>query len=227
MKQRRAARLAAALLALAGCAVAAPTSVGDSAPPEPISYARMEGEVLRAINRARRDPPGYATNVEALLPRFRGRILHRPGREVPTQTNEGPAAVREAIRVLRSQRPVPTLSLAGGLARAARDHIADQGPRGRTGHGGSDGSTTDVRASRYGRWLVSLSENIAYGRFLTGEEVITDLIVDDGVGDRGHRRNIFDPTARVAGIACGPHRTYGSVCVIMQAGGYTEAQRSN
>jgi uncharacterized protein YkwD len=212
------------VLALAACAAATGASGSGERPRRDAAwYARVEDEILRALNQARRDPPGYVSKLEALLPRFQGRVLHRREREVPTQTSEGAAAVREAIRVLRSQQRVAALSQSGALSRAARDHVADQGPAGRTGHRGSDGSTTAARASRYGEWHVSLSENIAYGQFTNGEEVITDLIVDDGVRDRGHRHNIFDATARVAGIACGPHRTYGSMCVIVQAGGFTDS----
>lgn len=33
-------------------------------------------------------------------------------------------------------------------------------------------------------------ENIAYGKE-TGKEAIIDLIVDDGVSKRGHRKNVF------------------------------------
>jgi uncharacterized protein YkwD len=48
-----------------------------------------------------------------------------------------------------------------------------------------------------------------------------NLLIDDGVADRGHRRNIYDASARVVGIACGPHPRYGTMCVIVQAGGFT------
>jgi uncharacterized protein YkwD len=67
---------------------------------------------------------------------------------------------------------------------------------------------------------VSYSENVDYGQFTSGRDVVVDLIVDDGVPDRGHRRNIFDPSARVAGVACGRHPRYGSMCVIDQVGSY-------
>jgi hypothetical protein len=52
--------------------------------------------------------------------------------------------------------------------------------------------------------------------------VVIDLIVDDGVKDRGHRHNIFDPLAKVVGVACGRHDTYGYMCVMDFAGAYVE-----
>ncbi|HYD52508.1 MAG TPA: CAP domain-containing protein, partial [Gemmatimonadaceae bacterium] len=84
-----------------------------------------------------------------------------------------------------------------------------------------DGSSPSVRVNRYGRWDGRLTESIAYGP-ATPEDVVIDLLVDDGVRDRGHRRNLLDPGVRIAGIACGPHRTYRMMCVIDLAAGYLE-----
>jgi uncharacterized protein YkwD len=43
-------------------------------------------------------------------------------------------------------------------------------------------------------------------------------VVDDGVKDRAHRKILLDPAFRYAGAACGPHRTFGTMCVIDLAG---------
>jgi uncharacterized protein YkwD len=56
---------------------------------------------------------------------------------------------------------------------------------------------------------------------MSGRDVIESLIVDDGVPDRGHRRNIYEPSSGFVGIACGPHPKYTATCVIVQAGGVT------
>jgi uncharacterized protein YkwD len=181
-------------------------------------FARIEAEVLAALNTARSQPAAAASWLEQLLPRFSGNRLTRPN--WPTvQTVEGAAAVREAISVLRGQTPVGVLTRDASLAHAARDHAFDQSQTGATGHTGSDGSTTLTRVARYGAWKVSVNENIDYAPMLVGREVIESLLMDDGVPDRGHRRNIFDATSRVVGIACGPHPRYTATCVIVQAGG--------
>jgi hypothetical protein len=54
-----------------------------------------------------------------------------------------------------------------------------------------------------------------------GRDVVESLLVDDGVPDRGHRRNIYQASARLVGIACGPHPRYEAMCVIVQTGGIT------
>jgi uncharacterized protein YkwD len=127
--------------------------------------------------------------------------------------------VREAIAFLRLQEPLPPLSWSDGLWLAARDHALDQGRTGATGHDGSDGSTMITRIARYGRWLQTAAENIEYGSE-DAREVVIALIVDDGVPSRGHRTNIFAPTLRVMGVACGPHARYRRMCVINYAGGF-------
>lgn len=180
----------------------------------------LERAILTETNLARRDPAAYAAHLERMLPLFDGFVLRRPGNPVGLRTNEGAAAVREAIAYLRAQRPLPPLEWSEGLWRAARDHAADQGPRGATGHTGSDGSTVDTRIRRYGAWEVTAAENIDYGSDVA-RDVLISLIVDDGVPSRGHRSNIFNPALRVLGAGCGPHRTFRHTCVINYAGGFT------
>jgi uncharacterized protein YkwD len=185
------------------------------------NYTRLEAEVFTELNRARTDPRGYATIIEGLLPLYNGTLLRRPGWSTTLRTQEGAAAAREAIGALRPQTPVNPLTLSSGLSAAARDLVRDQGATGGTGHVGSSGSTTASRIAAHGTWTVTYAENIDYGPVIGGRDVIEDLLIDDGVPDRGHRRNIFQLSARVVGIACGPHRVYGSVCVIVQTGGFT------
>ena len=127
--------------------------------------------------------------------------------------------MREAISAVRAQAPVASLSLNAALVSSARDHAKDQARTGAIGHTGSDGSTTIVRVNRYATWQISIAENIDYQPMVRGRDVIESLLVDDGVPDRGHRRNIYQSSARLVGIACGPHPKYEAMCVIVQTGG--------
>ena len=184
---------------------------------------RLELEVLAELNRARTDPVGYARNLEAMLPWFQGRHLRPPGSNLVIETQEGPSAVREGIRVLRGMRPVPAVTVSRGMSAGARDHVRDQGRSGATGHDGRDGSRAAARVNRYGAWQRGLSENIAYGP-PTAREVIVGLLVDDGVPDRGHRTNMFDPMVRIVGISCGRHPRFEVMCVIVHAHDYHEGR---
>jgi cysteine-rich secretory family protein len=211
-----------------GCASVpvSPARAPQSAPPTTACCTGLERGVLDELNRARTDPERFAAELEARLPHFRGNIYRRPGAEVGVRTIEGPAAVREAVRALRATRALPPLRLSRGMSAGAADHVRDQGPRGGMGHTGGDRSTTASRVNRYGRWYGVISENIQYGRAANAREVIADLLIDDGVADRGHRRNALDPDVQVAGVACGPHATYGQMCVIVHAADYAERTSS-
>jgi uncharacterized protein YkwD len=202
-------------------ATSVPAPATTPAPRSDADYRRIEREVLTELNLARSNPAAYASKIEQLLPLFNGNLRRQPGSNVSIRTQEGAAAVREAVDVLRRQPAVPTLSLSAGLSQAGGDLAADQARTGALGHTGSDGSSPGDRISRYGKWGVSYNENVDYGAFSTGRDVVIDLIVDDGVRDRGHRRNVFDQNARIVGIRCGPHPRYGSTCVIDQTGAFT------
>jgi uncharacterized protein YkwD len=196
------------------------TPVGTPPSSNTLDYRRIEREVLAELNAVRANPSAYAANLSALLPLYNGNLIKKPGMTVSIRTNEGAAAVREAIAALQRQSPLPSLTLSSGMSAAAADLANDQRRTGAMGHTGGDGSSPGSRLGAHGTWQMSYSENVDYGPFLTGRDVVIDLLVDDGVPDRGHRRNIFDGNAHVVGIACGPHPRFRSMCVMDQAYGY-------
>jgi uncharacterized protein YkwD len=177
-------------------------------------------DIHTETNLVRRDPAAYAKHLEAMLPHFEGKMLERPGR--PTlRTEEGAAAVREAIAALRARRPMHQLRWSKGLAGATAEHVKDQGPIGGLEHRGTDGSNPARRAERRGRWVTAMAENIAFGDN-PARQVVIQLLVDDGVRDRGHRDNILDGRWGAEGVACGPHRDYRQICVMDYAVRYVE-----
>jgi len=168
-------------------------------------------EVLEEINFLRTDPQGYVQVLRDYRTRFRENIVVRPGR-VSIQTYEGVAAVDEAIRDMQRQPAVTALRPDAILARAAADHVADQGASGGFGHYGADGRDFTVRIARRGGQPYG-GENISYG-YETAREVVLQLLVDDNVRDRGHRVNLFREGFVRAGAACGRHARYDYMCVI-------------
>lgn len=195
----------------------------------PSSYDRFYGEIIDEMNLARTNPAAYADKVARILPEFQGRdrVHYEDNVKIILRTKEGSACVRECIAFMKRQQPVAPIEkdMPAGMAHAALDHVKDQGPRGTTGHDGSDGSTPFQRMERYGSWRVTAAENIHYGRISgdkTAEDIVMSLMVDDGVRGRGHRDNILNPRLRVVGIAMGKHKRYGEMCVIDFAGAYGE-----
>lgn len=180
----------------------------------------LENAIVNEINLARTAPQDYASLLEPYKKYYDKKLLRLPG-ETPILTKEGAGGIVEAVSFLRSARPIPRLHPSKGMSSGARDHVVDQGSSGATQHQGGDGSQPWERVNRYGTWERSFAENIAYGSD-AARTIVISLIVDDGVSNRGHRRNIFNPDFRVIGVALGRHATYRTVCVMTFAGGYKE-----
>jgi uncharacterized protein YkwD len=177
------------------------------------------GSVIREMNLARQNPALYATFVEELRRRMSGNVMILPGR-TRIRTKEGPVALDEAIRFLRSVQPQAPLALSPGMCRAAAHDCADQASGG-FGHAGRDSSHADGRIARYGTFGGCWGENISYGKS-TARDVVLALIIDDGLPARKHRKNIFNPNFNFAGAAFGRHAHFGSICSMDFAGSYTK-----
>ena len=177
--------------------------------------------VLSEVNLARTQPDRYAAFLAGCRPHYRSGFLALPG-EPLTRTREGVPALDEAVRALRQTRPLPPLTLSGGLGKAAADLAREQARTGAFGHRGADGSSPFARMSRHGRWHSHAGEAIDYGG-ATARRIVYNLIVDDGVRDRGHRLSLLAPDFRVAGVARASHPQFRQVCVIDLAASYTEA----
>jgi uncharacterized protein YkwD len=180
----------------------------------------FERAVVQEMSEARVAPRVYAEHLKNLRAYFEGTLWRLPG-EVPLRTEEGVAALDEAIHFLETVRPVGPLRFNEGLARAARAHARYLGEHGLLSHQSADGRGPAARLDRMGRWQSLVAENIS-----TGEEdprmVVIQLLVDDGVPSRGHRRNLFNPDLHQAGAGVAPHREYRTVCVIDYADGFVE-----
>lgn len=200
--------------ALAPIPSASGLGMGRSAQTQTYTWPQIEQDIVAFQNQARQNPASLIPLLEARLAAMNeaGEIVDGCGRRCNIATQEGQAAVQEAIDFLRNQEPLPPLESSAQVALAAQTHADDQAD-GATGHTGSDGSSSSDRITRAGALNSASGENIAYGS-PTGQEVILDLIVDDGVPGRGHRVNIFTPRWTHTGTGCGPHATYGLVCVI-------------
>ena len=181
----------------------------------------IEKDIILEMNKVRTDPAKYAElYIKPRLKYYNGKNYSEPG-QITIQTREGAAAANECIAVLTKTGASGILVPEKGLSMAAKDHVADQGRTGQIGHNGSDRSTPETRVKRYGAFAGSwtMGENIAYGPS-TGREIVCDLLVDDGVPDRGHRENIMNKAFTQTGAALGTHSQYRYSCTITYANGY-------
>lgn len=178
----------------------------------------LEKEVVHEINLFRSDPAQYAEKyIAPLAGKYQKKILNYPG-GLPIKTQEGVSALHECVRELNKESAISILYPNPALSKAARDHQRDQSKTGKTGHVGADRSNLRDRIERYGKWQVSIAENIAYGN-TSARQIVVFLLIDDGVKNRGHRDNLLNPDFKLVGVSCGKHPVYNTICVMDFAGG--------
>lgn len=172
----------------------------------------LEDVVLERINVMRANPRAYAEQLRVYRSYFDGEIVYMPGDYNGILTKEGVAVVDETIAFLEAQPPLPPLASAQILASTAADFSHEQGALGARGHLGADGSAPGDRVKRRGGGIY-VGEAIAYG-FDDADEIVRQMVVDDGVRDRGHRKLLFDKNFRFAGIGCATHARMDYICVV-------------
>ena len=182
-------------------------------------YQDLENEILQEINLLRTNPENYLSKLRDSLKYFKDKIYHCPD-EDPIQTYEGASAVNDAINFLKNQKPVHELTLNKDISQACKDHVDDIGPKGLTTHEGSNGSNIGLRIEKYCEWDGVVAENLDFG-FKKAENILLNMIIDDGVKERFQRLNLFNPDFNLVGIAVGPHKDYG-ICVCI---GYCKGVR--
>ncbi|MCK4738957.1 MAG: CAP domain-containing protein [Deltaproteobacteria bacterium] len=162
----------------------------------------LEEEVIAELNLVRADPATYAKKYLKDL--------------------SGEAA-RECYEEFLETTPIGKLRNSKGMSRAARDLALDQSKNGRTGHDSSDGSNPFERMERYGSWMGSAGENVSYG-MARARAIVLQLVIDEGVPSRGHRKNILAPNFTRIGVAYATHTKYRHMFVMDFANDFIEAE---
>lgn len=180
----------------------------------------LERVIFQELNVARSDPDAYIRYLEHYRSLFKEKTYVQPGTNLLIRTEEGRPAIDEAMTFLRRQRPLPPLRWTEGLARSGAELVRTQSRNKETGHG-SGTMSMSRRIKRNGHWTIAIGEAITYGPYVAdrGRDVIAQLLVDDGVPSRGHRKTLYDPDFRLAGVTCGPHPLFEVACVLDFAGG--------
>lgn len=184
------------------------------APPVVARTDSFESAVLSEINLLRADPGAYADHLREYRRRIRGKVVFDADDNVVEMSNEGVRAVDEAIAALDRSLPVGRLQSGNVLAAAAADHAAWQASSGEIGHQArGQGPGERVMARGGGRFV---SEVISYGQ-KTPQDVVRQLVVDDGVPSRGHRHLLLANEYRFAGVGCDSHPRWRTMCAIKLA----------
>lgn len=204
----------------------------------------FEEAILKSISGLRSHPDKCLKRITSRLVHYTGKDFHDPARDgVSRVTKEGKRAVEEAIASLKdpTRQPVSCndscLDFSSvpkkALTFAAQDHATDIGMTGATDHQGSDLSSPAQRMARYGSWLHFSGECIWYGSldsisttstpFSLADGIIDDLIIDDGVADRGHRLCLLNRRLSFGGVGVHTHVVFGHCVVIDMVANMQEA----
>ncbi|MEM9218372.1 MAG: hypothetical protein AAGD25_29030 [Cyanobacteria bacterium P01_F01_bin.150] len=199
-----------------------PTDSIFTAPLTQENLTALASDIIAETNQVRRNPALYAEKLKALRPYYQDNLIKMPGEPI-IETEEGVAALDEAIQVLEAASPLPELEYSSGLGQAAADVAQIIGANDTIGHEGDEDELIE-RVSRYGQppGGAYISENISFGPPVSAEWHIIQLLVDDDVPTRSHRDVILNSNRRLSGSSCQPHSTFRIVCVVVYASDYDE-----
>ncbi len=180
-----------------------------------INYKEIEEEIFKLQNEIRKDPENYIEKLENSLKFYQNNILSREN-EIPIPTYEGVEAVKDAISFLNNQEPVQELIYSKEMSLACKDLINDIGPKGLVSHEGTENKNLYNRLEKYCDWDGAIAENLDFG-FKIPENIIMNMVIDDGDENRYQRQNLFYPHFKYVGIGIGPHKEFGFCTVIEYA----------
>lgn len=173
--------------------------------PEDVSY-----EVMMLINKLRKDPTYFVKDLEEMAKHFKGTDYKPPGAKFILETQEGAEAVLEAAAFLRRAKPCNPFLKDKNLCAAAQSWANELGRKGTATHGTLGARIEAALGKDAGGYR---AENIAYGS-KDAKDILLQLIIDDGVADRAHRKNLFSETYQLIGVGYSTHKQMGGVCVI-------------
>jgi len=154
-----------------------------------------EKKVVLFINLARTDGDRFA---ETFLTQY----LSENG-------TEKTGYVRSLFRDLKKVSELPLLIPEKDLTSIAQGHATLSGKTGHTGHRDFNKRFDPVMGNPYRH----VGENCSYG-YNRAIDIVITLLIDEGIRDMGHRKNMLNADFNSVGVAIRPHTRYRINCVI-------------
>lgn len=180
-------------------------------------YPGFAAETIRQCNTALQT--AYLTDDEKEsillinLARHNGAVFWEKYAAPYIQENEIPDSryTRSLEKDLRLARNLPTLEPHKTLFDAAKTHAVASGKAGDLGHNSTAG-TFENRLTPLREEFSYLLENCDYGSS-KAIDILMNLLIDEGITDVGHRKNILSEKVDAVGVSIAPHKTYRYTCV--------------
>lgn len=185
-----------------------------------VSSADIQQAILKEVNEARANPQSFVPYLENYRKLFKGNMAYYADGKMVT-TIEGMAVIDEAIAYLKKLSTLPPYAMSKGLSTAATAQVTDLMENSALGHYGKDGSDLPTRLKKFGSYGTTTSENITYFPPLA-RDIVMAMIIDDGVKNRGHRKNIFSANLKQIGLAFGQSKKGENLCVVIFADSFKE-----
>lgn len=117
--------------------------------------------------------------------------------------------LRSLYRDLKKAEGLTPLIPREDLSSVAQGHAVKSGKSGHVGHRDMDKRFAPLRGNPYYGW----AENCSYG-YEDALSIVIILLIDDGIKNLGHRKNILNESYNSVGVAIRPHKKYRVNCVI-------------
>jgi hypothetical protein len=114
---------------------------------------------------------------------------------------------------LKSQKSLSVLYSAKDLFHEAENHSEDMGKKGKIGHNSSSGKSFKNRLKDFVKTYKSVGENCDYGN-AQALNIVMSLLIDEGIENLGHRKNILHSDYRFIGVAIREHKKFRYNCVM-------------
>jgi hypothetical protein len=116
---------------------------------------------------------------------------------------------RSLQKTLEKTIPMEALIPEHDLFVIAREHAIKSGQQNKTGHGDFAKRIKKVE-SKYPHYI---GENCDYGQH-SALDIVMRLLIDEGIKNLGHRKNILNSQYHYVGVSIQPHKRYIYNCVI-------------
>lgn len=189
---------------------------------EPKKYlSALELQLLEEINTLRTNPGAYRYRLEQLEASVRqGDFTQGTTYRYMMGTREGVEPIQEAIVHLQSleKQPLAPLVSVYALAVAAEDYTGEGEGVSRFGAANAQGQAVWQVVEWKGN-----AQSASMNSFGTDNavEIVLQLLIDEGVPGRGHRKLLLDSTFTMAGLAAETGKSWKRHAVILLATGST------
>ena len=126
--------------------------------------------------------------------------------------------VKSLTRDLKKTSGLQPLQIEEDLTVVAQGHATKSGKTGHTGHKDFKKRFKPLMGNPY----YHVGENCSYG-YEQAIDIVITLMIDEGIKDVGHRKNILNEDFNSVGVAIRPHKNYRINCVI----DFGQQKRSN